>query len=120
MKLEEAIRILEALADGRDPDTGVSLSSDNVYQRPQVVRALYTAIQELKRSGQTDGQAKAARGNAGKPWDTAEEAELLQEFAGGQSLPEMAKKHGRTVAAIHGRLYLLGKLPAYRSAGRRA
>jgi hypothetical protein len=114
MQLAETLRILEALADGRHPDTGDPLPSENVYQSPQVARALYIAVQELKGSVRTNGQGSGARDNAGKPWSAEEEAELLREFAGGSSLPQMGKKHGRTVAAIHGRLYLLGKLPAYR------
>src|SRR5262249_35366388 len=113
MQLEQAIRVLEALADGRDPDTGAPLPPDSVGQRPQVVRALYTAIQELKRAGRRGPDAGAGHDNAGKPWGAPEEAELLRGFEAGAPLTELAKKHGRTVAAIHGRLYLLGKLPVY-------
>jgi hypothetical protein len=120
MQLEEAIRVLETLADGRDPDTGVALAPDSVAQRPLVVRALYTAVQELKRPGRRGSTPGAGHDNAGKPWGEPEEAELLRGFEAGAPLTELAKKHGRTVAAIHGRLYLLGKLPAYRPPPRRA
>ena len=76
--------------------------------------------QELKGSGRRSPAAGAGRDNAGKPWGEAEEADLLRGFEAGTPLTELAKKHGRTVAAIHGRLYLLGKLPAYGLRPRRA
>jgi hypothetical protein len=119
MQLDEAIRILEALADGRDPQSGAPLPPEGVYQHPQVVRALYTAVQELKREEQRDKQTGATRVNAGKAWSAQEEADLLREFEAGLLLPEIAMKHGRTVAAIHGRLYLLGRMPAYIPPSRR-
>jgi hypothetical protein len=94
MRLEEAIRILETLADGRDPDTGAALPPDSVAQSPQVVRALYTVVQGLKGLGRRSPAAGAGRENAGKPWGEAEEADLLRGFEAGTPLTELAKKHG--------------------------
>jgi hypothetical protein len=137
MRVAEAIRIVETLADGRDPSTGTALPPESVYQQPQIIRALYTVVQELKRLGQADQQTGATPGKlgvpaanspagrdadkhrartpskAGKAWTPEEEAELLREFEKGASVGTLAKKHGRTAAAIYGRLYLLGKVPAY-------
>jgi hypothetical protein len=48
MERREAVRILQELADGRDPKTGATLPSESVFDRPDVVRALYTAIQAMK------------------------------------------------------------------------
>lgn len=39
MQIPEALTILGTLADGADPDTGEVFSSENVCQRPQVLRA---------------------------------------------------------------------------------
>ncbi len=109
MHLDEAVCILEALADGRDPDTDAPLPRESIFHNPQVIRALYTAIQELTRSTGTEAEAGGALDNAGKPWGAKEKAELVREFEAGMTLTEMAKRHGRTVAAIHGRLYLFGQ-----------
>jgi hypothetical protein len=56
---------------------------------------------------------RVSRKNAGKPWSNAEEAQLVQQFEAGQTVPQLALAHGRTEQAIHGRLYRLGKLPPW-------
>src|SRR4051794_8177229 len=128
MELAEALRIVGALADGCDPLTGQTLPADNVCQQPQVVRALCLVVQQLRapmllgasaaaapeNAGKVLlGAPTAAPGNAGKPWTTAEEAELVRAFEAGVKLDQLARKHGRTRQAIHGRLYRLGKMPPW-------
>jgi hypothetical protein len=51
--------------------------------------------------------------NAGKPWTPGEEAELLRAFEAGTRIHDLARQHGRTPQAIHGRLYRLGKMPPW-------
>ena len=111
MELAEAIRIVEALADGVDPLTRQPLAADHVCQNGQIVRALYTVVQELRRP------AKDELASAGKPWSTEVEAALVQAFEKGTKIGALARKHGRTPQAIRGRLYRLGKVPDWRPGG---
>src|SRR5262245_21162878 len=52
--------------------------------------------------------------NAGKPWNSGEDAELLRAFEAGATLAQLAQQHGRTLQAIQGRLYRLGKVSDWR------
>jgi hypothetical protein len=110
----EAARILEALAGGCDPDTGAKLPKESILQNADVIRALYCAVQELKRATEPDALTMPGRENAGRAWSEHEINQLLREFEGGMTPSEMAKRHGRTLHSIHGRLYRLGKVPAWR------
>jgi hypothetical protein len=52
--------------------------------------------------------------NAGKSWSRAEEQALVRAFEAGATFGQLAASHGRTRQAIQGRLYRLGKVPAWR------
>src|SRR4051794_37606879 len=114
MELMDAVRIVSALADGRDPLTGQPLAADHVCQQPQVVRALCLVVQQLAGFAPPDRPTSGGLENAGAPWTPAEEAELLRAFEAGAKIPQLARKHGRTRQAIQGRLYRLGKMPHWR------
>jgi hypothetical protein len=43
MSPQQAKRIIEALANGIDPDTGEVLPGQSVFNNPQVVRSLFFA-----------------------------------------------------------------------------
>jgi hypothetical protein len=73
MERVEAIRIVRALADGRDPFTDQPLPSDNVCQHPQVVRALCAVVQELRILDRRESAAKSTLENAGKSWTAQED-----------------------------------------------
>ena len=47
MDIERAKKLLSALADGVNPLTGELLGRDSVCNRPEIVRALNTAVSEL-------------------------------------------------------------------------
>ena len=47
MDIERAKELLSALADGVDPLTGEVLDRDNVCNKPEIIRALHMAVQEL-------------------------------------------------------------------------
>ena len=113
MELAEALRIVGALANGRDPLTGQALATNHVCQQPQVVRALCLVVQHLHPPEVPAVPAGAGLKNAGKPWTSTEEAELVRAFDAGEGLSQLAHKHGRTQQAIHGRLYRLGKMPPW-------
>ena len=106
----EARKIIDALANGIDPETGEILPAQSTFNNPQVIRALFVAVKAL------DGAAKRAKrdsslpGSAGSPWSEAEDKELLTTFDAGVPVKELAVKHGRTRGAIASRLVRLGKI----------
>jgi hypothetical protein len=120
MELTDAMKIVGALADGRDPLTGQQLAAEHICQHPHVVRALCLVVQRLRLEEPRQDRLDKNPENAGKPWAAAEEAELVRAFEAGARIAQLARKHGRTRQAIQGRLYLLGKVPRWRLAGRPA
>lgn len=103
MDIIRAREIVRILADGIDPTTGEVLSSDNVYNSPDVIRALFTLL-EATDANRTEAPLK----NAGKPWNTSEDEKLRKEFSSKIKISDIAKAHGRTTGAIESRLSYLG------------
>lgn len=58
MEVERAREIIKQLADGVDPTTGEILPREGVYNKPEVIRALFTIWQEtyivVPRTGHVD------------------------------------------------------------------
>ena len=109
MEASQALRILRALADGIDPYTGEVFPQDSPYQHPDTVRALWSAVRVLERSAKTSEVKRAPEG-AGRPWEPAEENELIENFESGIAIKELALRHRRTEGAIRSRLVKLGKI----------
>jgi hypothetical protein len=111
MDESKAYNIVAALANGVDPLTGKAFPADSPYQASDIVRALYLAAQVLDAKVRTRGRTKGELpANAGKPWNDEEDRRLLGQFDTGQSVPELARLHGRTVAGIQARLERHGRL----------
>jgi hypothetical protein len=115
----QALRIISALANGTNPVTGELFPADSPYQSPDIVRALFVAVRAIEaRASRSPSQAKAgpqvppsaSSGNAGKPWSSDEDRELLAGFDAGKSLSELAQAHGRTQGGIRARLEKHGRL----------
>ena len=104
MEINRAAELLRALADGIDPMTGQPLPDESVYNRPEIIRALYCVLQELQERADS-----TAAVNAGRNWSTEEEAQLLQEYSMGLPIETIARRHGRSVGAIETRLSELGQ-----------
>lgn len=68
MSPNEAKSIIEALANGIDPETGVVLSVQGVFSQPQVIRALFIAGKALDRLIARENRLKTLPENAGQPW----------------------------------------------------
>jgi len=103
MDASEALTIIRALADGRDPHSGEPLPSESVFQQPQVIRALFVATTALEHTANTPP-------TAGSAWSSEEERKLIERFEAGVSPAEIAQEHGRTRGAIVSRLVKLGKI----------
>ncbi|WP_129775489.1 hypothetical protein [Peristeroidobacter soli] len=109
----KALSIVSALANGVNPQTGEMFEIDSPYQAADVIRALYVAVRALELSNRSRARGNRGRmpANAGKPWVEQEDRDLLQRFADGQSLAQLAQAHDRTIAGIQARLERHGRLP---------
>jgi hypothetical protein len=117
---QQALRIVSALANGANPNTGEIFAADSPYQSPDVIRALFIATRALEKSASRSiapmsakpapPERNAVSGNAGKPWSADEDRQLLAEFDAGKSLNEIAQTHGRTHGGVRARLEKHGRL----------
>ncbi|HEX8816806.1 MAG TPA: hypothetical protein VF753_15015 [Terriglobales bacterium] len=110
MELDEALRIVRALADGVDPLTGKECSPDALVRNAEVVIALHRAVGAMAAQAERERLKKEQPGNAYRWWSKPEEAQVCEELRRGLDLKEIAKKHNRTVAAVVTRLIKLGKI----------
>ena len=111
MDREQALKILNALANGVHPATGEVFAADSAYQHPDTVRALFEAVRSLE--GSPAPQAARNDANAMQNfvrWTPEEEERLTAGFDAGKSSAELAKLHNRSRAAIEARLLKLGKI----------
>jgi len=106
----EAKKIVDALSNGVDPETGEILPAQSTLNNPQVIRALFVAAQALDRAAKRAVRDSSLPGNAGRSWLETEDGELLASFDAGTSIKEIAAKHGRTHGAITSRLVRLGRI----------
>jgi hypothetical protein len=113
MERDNAIKILQILADGVDPATGEPFPASSPYQRADVVRALFVAVEALgnpSRSKASAPQGKSGFENAGRPWSQEEDARLGRAFDAGKSIEILAEEHKRSRFAIEARLVKLGRI----------
>lgn len=110
MDIVKARQIVRLLAEGVDPLTGEVLSNESVYNKPDVIRALYTVLEATAPKTEVPKPAKTLdpKRNAGKPWTELEDDKLRDEFAEKIKISDIAKEHGRTNNAIESRLVYLG------------
>lgn len=106
----EARTIINALANGIDPETGEILPAQNKINSPQVIRALFVAVTALDSAAKRAERTKVVPDNAGRSWTEKEEQELLALFDSGISVKDIARKHGRTPGGIASRLVRLGRI----------
>ena len=85
---QHCLDTLRKLAQGIDPRSGLPLPGEDACQAPEVIRALFQAIQALE----AQGKVRPPPEQAGKPWSEEEEQALLQRF------DEM--RHGATLVGV--------------------
>lgn len=112
MQEQRARKILQALVEGLDPTTGGELEAGTVLQRAEVLRALLAGVAALDQVSARAQRRALLPGNVGRNWSPEEERALVTGFQAGDSLPDIAAKHGRTLRAIEARLERLGLLTA--------
>jgi len=106
----EAKKIVDALANGIDPETGEVLPAQSTFNSPQVIRALYVAAKALDRAAKRAERDNSLPDNAGRSWSNEEDKQLLAIFDSGTPVKAIATKHGRTQGAIAARLVRLGRI----------
>lgn len=114
MDAKSALKIVKALADGADPETGEILPSSSCIHQPQTVRALHLALKALNTYVYVDIDKTSRRNglptNAGLAWSEEEDGVLCAKFDAGVTLQQLAVSHERTAGAIRSRLMRLGKM----------
>jgi hypothetical protein len=109
MEIQEALRIMRALADGANPETGEALMADAMYQNAPVVRAFHRAVGALEYLQEREPSRKTPPGN-GKSWSWAEDQQVCQELRRGIDFCQIAKTHNRSIGSIVARLVKVGKM----------
>lgn len=112
MELQRVITIVQSLAAGVDPETGMNIPHD-VFHTPDVIRALFAAAALLKERGDTPSGIAPTRSRpaaAGRRWNDEEDSLLCHSFDGGTSIADLSHQHGRSAAGITLRLVKLGRM----------
>jgi hypothetical protein len=110
METNRAIEILKLLSDGIDPFTGEIFPESSPYQHPDTVRALFKAIDALRRIQSREVRQGNLPENAGKPWTEEEDNQLANSYDGSKTFKEISEEHKRTEGAIKSRLLKIGKI----------
>lgn len=113
----EALRIVRALADGVNPETGEALEADSVFQQPQTLCALEWAAAALEiyaetpdKNRNTSAQIEPIRlVDPSQPWLPEEDDQLYIEFYQSINFESIAGRLGRSKSEIISRLIKLGK-----------
>ena len=92
--------IIRHLANGIDPLTGVALPSTAPYNHPEVIRALFSVLEELDR--------EKAPARHGKPWSQEEKQQTIKDFKSGLPIENIATKLDRKKGAVWSMLEHLG------------
>jgi hypothetical protein len=112
MDIQEAIKVIRALADGVHPETREVLQADSACRNPQAVMALNRALAALVTQQQRELKKPIG---AGQYWSRAEDKQICEELHKGMNFEENAKTHNRTVPSIIVRLVKLGKVAPNKS-----
>jgi len=110
MSPNDALKIIECLANGADPETGELLHEQSPLNNPNVVRALFVACKALDAQAKRGERKQELPENAGRPWSDGEDRELLADFDAGVPNRDLAARHRRTQGAIASRLVRLGRI----------
>ena len=110
MNKSEAMKTVEALANGVDPVTGELFQENSPYNHPRVIRALFLSLRALESLREKQTRATGLPRNAGKPWTQDDDQILLGAFNQGINVIELAERQSRTRGAIAARLVRLGRI----------
>lgn len=107
-KLEDVIRVLKSLAQGMDPQSGEKCPGESLLNRPEIIRALFAAVDRLQAVRKSGVPAVEHPGGSSRRWTAELDEELKERYLAGAALPELMRTLGRGRGALIGRLKLLG------------
>ena len=110
MSPHEAQRVIDALADGFDPESGELFPAESILVKPLVIRALFMASRALEGPRRGVRAAQDQPSQAGKPWSQEEDQRLLEAFDQGADLVVLTAAHGRSKGGVASRLVRLGRI----------
>jgi hypothetical protein len=110
MNEQRGRQILQALVQGVDPMTGEELPPGTILQHADILRALLAGLSALEQTTARAQRRAQLPGNVGRAWTVEEETTLITAFKAGDSVADIAVRHGRTLRAIEARLERLGLL----------
>ena len=98
---ESARTIIRHLANGIDPITGEALPLRAPYNHPEIIRALFAALEGLEslKSREKTGQASLPERH-GKPWSDDERLHTIADFKSGMPINVIATKLRRTKGSV--------------------
>ena len=82
MEIQEAIKVIRALADGLNPETRELLKDDSICRNPQAVMALNRALAALVTLQERELKKPAS---AGQYWSRAEDKQICEELHKGMN-----------------------------------
>ena len=97
-----ASKILESLAHGSCPITGEALADSNPLNEPQVIRALFVAIESLRRIQSEGNVAEYA------PWSAEDDARLAASYLEDATVDQLCVQSNRSPEEVKARLIELG------------
>jgi hypothetical protein len=112
MQSAQALAVVRSLANGIDPESGEVFPPQSVYQRPQIVRALYEAASALERVERFERRKTELPAKTGQPWTEDEDRKLLAAFDAGRGLQDLGAAHERTISGVRARLIKYGRIAA--------
>src|SRR5689334_21473797 len=80
MEMEEAVKIMRALANGQDPATGEALAESELCLRPENVKALNRALSALIQQEQWEKNRPL---NAFRTWTRSEDMQVCDQLRRG-------------------------------------
>ncbi len=102
----ESLALVRALAEGRQPFTGVPLEAPDWLLDPRLQAALRLLLAGTHPT--TDAPPPTQPARQGKVWPPAEQSDLLDAWADGASIEQLAARHQRSPGAIRARLVRMG------------
>ena len=109
MDIQEALKIMRALANGKNPENSEELEANSTCRQPLIIKALNRSIAAMVAAEERERNRPA---NAFRAWTGAEDAQVFEKVLAGVPLDEIAKAPNRTVASIVVRLVKRGKITA--------
>lgn len=117
MDIQQSMETINTLANGVNPCTGESFSSDSPYNNPEIIRALFACIEYINKSPkpklspierQQDNIKKGLPKNCGMLWTDGSKEQLEQAFNNGASFESLASTLERTIGSIKAQLQKQG------------